>query len=200
MAAKKSGVAVAEIKALDIRPIEIKIKGLSPLIMHRWDEKVIKQMLDKQMKLTVPKVAKDPEAQFEGSVYRLNDGLGFPADAFKKSMIRGAKQLGLVMVDMKTGFFIHGIYSERDDRELVPVTGSLSMREDMVKISGGTSDIRYRGQVADWSVTLSISYNASVVSFDHLVNMLNAAGYGVGVGEWRPERDGMFGRFEVVSE
>jgi hypothetical protein len=31
--------------------------------------------------------------------------------------------------------------------------------------------------------------------------MLEAAGYGVGVGEWRPERDGVFGRFEVqVSE
>jgi hypothetical protein len=168
--------------------------------MHRWDEKSKEQMLAKQMKKTVKKEAKDPEAQFESSLYRFGDGrLGFPADAFKKAMVRGAKQLGLVMTDMRTGFFVHGDYSERDDRELVEIEGTLSMREDMVRVGGGTSDIRYRGQVSDWSAALTVSYNASVVSFDHVVNMLNAAGYGVGIGEWRPERDGMFGRFSVIT-
>ena len=189
----------AEMQKLKIEMVVIKIKGTSPLIMHRWSEKAKREMLDKQMKKTVKKEAKDPEAQYEASVYKMDDGrLGFPADAFKKAMIRGAKQIGLVMTDARTSFFVHGEYCNRDDRELIPIKGEVSMREDMVRISGGTADIRYRGQVTPWEAELKISHNSSITSFDHVVNMLNAAGYGVGVGEWRPEKDGIFGRFEIV--
>lgn len=192
--------ATAELHKIRVEQAEVKIKGLSPLIMHRWSEKARKEMLDKQMKKTVKKEPKSPEEQYEASVYKLDNGEpGFPADAFKKAMIRGAKQLGLTMTDARTSFFIHGEYCTRDDRELVPITGELQPREDMVRLNGATSDIRFRGQVVNWEATLKVSYNASVTSFDQIVNMLQAAGYGVGVGEWRPERDGTFGRFEVVT-
>jgi len=190
---------VAELQKIDVREVVVSVKGISPLIMHRWDDKAKKKMLDKQMKKTVKKEAKDPEQQFKSSVYWLGkEQAGFPADAFKKAMVRGAKQLGLTMTDMRTGFFVHGEYVEGEDRELIPINGDVSKREDMVRISGGTSDIRYRGQISNWSAEIKISYNAGIISFDHIVNMLEAAGYGVGVGEWRPERDGTFGRFQVV--
>jgi hypothetical protein len=189
----------AELKQLDVQTVNVKIRGLSPVILHRWSDKAKKEMLDKQMKKTVKKEAKSPEEQFEASVYRLEDGTpAFPADGFKKAMIRGAKQLGLTMTDMRTGFFVHGEYSQKEDRELVPINGELQMREDPVRNEGNKADIRYRGQVVSWDATLNITYNAAVVSFDYIVNMLNAAGFGVGVGDWRPERDGIFGRFEVV--
>lgn len=190
----------AELQKIKVEMATISIKGLSPLIMHRWSEKARREMLDKQMKKTVKKEAKSPEEQYEASVYRLDDGsLGFPADAFKKAMIRGAKQIGLVMTDARTSFFVHGEYCARDDRELVPITGEVQPREDMVRLNGATADIRFRGQVIGWSANLKISYNSSITSFDQIVNMLHAAGYGVGVGEWRPEKDGTFGRFEVVT-
>ena len=198
MATKK---AVAELQPIKVETAAIGVRGLSPLIMHRWSEKAKREMLDKQMKKTVKKEPKSPEDQYESSVYRFENGdIGFPADAFKKSMIRGAKLIGLVMTDARTSFFVHGQYCERDDRELVPIEGELKPREDMVRLNGQTADIRFRGQVLNWSATLNISYNASITSFDQIVNMLHAAGYGVGVGEWRPEKDGTFGRFEVLTE
>lgn len=201
MAAKKKAV-VAELKQIQTEIVNIKIKGTSPLIMHRWDEKAKKEMLYKQMKKSIEKAPKDPQAQYEASVYKLDDGrLAFPADAFKQSAIRGGKYLGLVMTDLRAAFFVEGEYSEKEDRLLVPIDGELAMREDMVKLSGpgNVADIRYRGQVKDWTAVLTISYNPNLVSFDQLINMLNMAGYGVGVGEWRPERDGTFGRFQVVA-
>lgn len=192
--------AVAELQKINVETAAVNIRGLSPLIMHRWSEKARKEMLDKQMKKTVKKEPKSPEEQFAASIYRLDDNrLGFPADAFKKAMIRGAKLIGLTMTDARTSFFVHGEYCQRDDRELVEIKGDLQPREDMVRLNGSTADIRFRGQVLGWSATLSVSYNASVTSFDQLVNMLEAAGYGVGVGEWRPEKDGTFGRFQVVA-
>ena len=190
----------AEIQKPEIASVVVGIKGLSPVIMHRWSEKAKKEMLDKQMKKTVKKAAKSPEDQYEGSKYLLDDGrLGFPADAFKKAMIRGAKSLGLVMVDMKGGFFVHGEYSSKEGRELVELVGDVEPREDTVRIGSGVADIRYRPQVLNWTANLNISYNRSAVSFDQIVNMIEAAGYGVGIGDWRPERDGVFGRFEVAG-
>ena len=188
-----------ELKALDIRRFHLELEGLSPLIMHRWADKARKEMLDKQMKRSSKgKEAKDPEADFENSKYVMPDGApGFPAGAFKQAAIRGAKALGMVMTDARTSFFVHGVYSERDGRELVKLTGVLTPREDMVRVGMGTADIRYRAQVWPWSATVEISHNAGVISAEQIAQMLDTAGYGVGIGDWRPEKDGEFGRFKV---
>lgn len=186
------------VKSIDKRFLVIPIVGDSALIMHRWDEKVKKQMLDKQMKKSVTKQSKDPEEQYNGSKYQLKNGQpAFPADAFKQAAVRGAKALGMVMIDAMGSFFVHGIYSKRDQRELVPINGEFEMREDMVKLANGVADIRYRAQITDWNAELNVEYNASVISDEQLVNMFNAAGFGVGVGEWRPGKKGWFGRFHV---
>jgi len=74
------------------------------------------------------------------------------------------------------------------------------MREDMVRVGMGTADLRYRGEFADWSAKLLVRYNANVLSESQILNILNVAGFAVGVGEWRPERDGMSGMFHVADE
>jgi hypothetical protein len=73
-------------------------------------------------------------------------------------------------------------------------------REDMVKIAMGTSDIRYRAEFQGWTAKVRVTYNTRVLSAAQIINLFNLAGFGVGVGEWRPERDGQFGRFHVATE
>ena len=34
-------------------------------------------------------------------------------------------------------------------------------------------------------------------SLEQILNMVNFGGFGVGIGEWRPERDGQFGMYEL---
>jgi hypothetical protein len=74
------------------------------------------------------------------------------------------------------------------------------MREDMVKIAMGTADLRYRGEFSDWHARLLVRYNANVLSESQILNLINVAGFAVGVGEWRPEKDGMNGMFHVADE
>ena len=76
---------------------QFKVKGLSPLISHKWSEKAKKEMLDKQMKKKLTaKQAKNPQAEFESSLYLLSNGkhpkgpYGFPAVAFKAAAVRAA--------------------------------------------------------------------------------------------------------------
>lgn len=182
---------VADPERIDLRRIEIKVVGDSPLISHAWSEKAKKLMLDKQMKKgTQAKEAKDPQRDYEESLYQHPDGgYGFPSVAFKAAAVRGAKALGMVMADMRGAFHIGG--------ELVKIDGEPRPREDMVRVGMGTADIRYRGEFPEWSATLPITYNARTVSVDQIVAMFDAAGFGVGIGEWRPEKDGQYGRFHV---
>jgi hypothetical protein len=178
---------------IDIRRITVRIVGDSPLITHAWSQKAKQMMLDKQMKRgTQAKEAKDPERDYEESLYRLPDGrCGFPAVGVKAAAIRGAKGLGMVMSDTRAAFHIEG--------DLLPITGDPRPREDMVRVGMGTADIRYRGEFPEWSIELPITYNARIVSAEQIVAMLDAGGFGTGIGEWRPEKDGQFGRFHVES-
>lgn len=176
---------------IDIRRMTLRIRGDSPLITHAWSAKAKQMMLDKQMKKgKQAKEAKDPIQDYEDSIYRLPDGRpGFPSIGIKASAIRGAKSLGMVMVDMKAAFHIDG--------DLLPIDGEPRMREDMVRVGMGTADIRYRAEFPEWTIDLPITFNARTISPEQIVAMLDAGGFGTGIGEWRPEKDGQFGRFHA---
>jgi hypothetical protein len=71
------------------------------------------------------------------------------------------------------------------------------MREDMVRLQGRVADIRFRGQFKEWCAYVPVQVNTSALSIEQLANLFVLAGFAVGVGEWRPERNGQYGRFEV---
>ncbi len=186
-----NGSGTITIPKPNILRVNINVEGISPLICHRWSDKAKKQMLDKQMKkASKSREAKDPEQDYRDSLYRLpdEDGYGFPAVAFKAAAVRAAKQVGLPMTDVRTWFHVVG--------ELVKIEGEPEMREDMVRIQQ-TTDIRYRGQFPEWTAKVPIDLDESKLSIEQLVSLFAGAGFGVGVGEWRPEKDGQYGRFEV---
>lgn len=178
----------------------------SPIVLHRFSEKAKKQMLD--VMLTKKKAKelrglKDPNQEYEDSMYRLPDGRpAFPADGFKACAVRGGKAAKMVMTDLRGAFFIKGVYSPADGRDLVPlepVDCEVEPREDVVHLSNGSTDLRYRGQIRKWRATMRVDYNSGTISPEQIINIFEAGGFGVGVGEWRPERSGSFGRFHVVT-
>jgi hypothetical protein len=99
---------------------------------------------------------------------------------------------GVTKVEARGAFHING--------ETVTIEGAPSMREDMVRIARGTADIRYRGEFKEWRTSFVIRYNANILSLGQIVNLFNTAGFGIGVGEWRPQRDGSYGMFHVATE
>lgn len=42
-------------------------------------------------------------------------------------------------------------------------------------------------------------FNRNVLSAAQIVNLFNTAGFGVGIGEWRSEKDGHYGMFHVAT-
>lgn len=208
LAAKKE-VGI-ELPPLDLRLMDVVIIGDSPLIVHAWSAKAKKEMLDKQMKKAKQaKEAKDPKADFEASLYKLSDGsYGFPSVGFKAAAVTaGTSVAGLTKVAARQAFHIlgedvdvTGVFEGTSARlNLVRVRGRLSMREDMVRVGMGTADLRYRGEFSDWHARILVKYNANVLSESQILNLINVAGFAVGIGEWRPEKDGMNGMFHVAN-
>jgi len=201
-AAKQTEVTIPP---MNIQSMEIVLVGDSPLVVHAWSDKAKKMMLDKQMKKAMPKKeAKSPEQDFIDSLYwystkpknaTLADvekaDFGFPAIAFKAAAVDACSHVdGMTKVEARGAFHI--------DTDLVKVEGRPTPREDMVRIGMGVADIRYRGEFRKWRVRLPIRYNANLISAEQLANLFEAAGFGIGVGEHRPQRDGSGGRFHVA--
>lgn len=184
--------ATLAIPPIEIKEYDITIVGDSELVVHAWSDKAKKEMLDKQMgKARGKKEPKDPQRDYEEAFYRLPDGRpGFPAIGFKAAIVSAARQVeGLTMTFLRGAFHIAG--------ELVPIEGAPRLREDMVRVGMGTADLRYRPGFPQWSAMLRVRLNRRAMTLEQLIHLINQAGFSVGVGEWRPEKDGAWGMFHV---
>lgn len=220
--AKKIDAVTIEIKPVEIKTVAVRIKGTSPLIMHKWSEKAKKMILDTQMGTTKVKTKhepKNPVADFITSAYWLTpepteyteeafekavaDGArwGFPVTAIKQAAIMAASRndIDIKTTTLRGAFFIHGEGADM----LAEVKGCVpTMREDMVKVGGisKVADIRHRAQFEDWYMDLMIDYNVNgPISIEQIINLINLGGFCNGIGEWRPERDGSYGCFKVAN-
>lgn len=186
--------ATREIRAprLDIRQLRIRLVGDTPLISHAWSAKAREMILAKQMKQARGgKQPKDLERDFVESLYpHPAGGYGFPAVAFKSAAVDACSHVeGITKVEARGAFHIL--------EEIVPIEGVPTARSDMVRVGMGVADVRCRGEFKQWSTEFSLRYNLAVLSANQIENLFSTAGFAIGVGDWRPQRDGSFGMFHV---
>ena len=215
-AAKKKSDEIIAIVPLDIKQVKIRIVGDSPLIVHAWSDKAKQMMLDAQMgkTKTSAREAKSPVGDFIDSLYwiqgkpeeateeafaeAVKNGAkwGFPLTGVKQAANSAAYRLKWVknQMELRGSYFLKSEFGE-----LAEIKGCVpTMREDMVRVGMGSADIRYRGEFKDWYMDLILEYNNSgAMSLEQIINCINAGGYACGLGEWRPEKDGSFGKFHI---
>jgi len=187
-------ITMKVIKQQDIR---FTIVGTSPMIQHKWSEKALQQMRDKHAgKKTKTREVRKPEEEFRAACYLTdNDEYGIPLMAFKTSLITAAhKDIGVEKTLVRKAIFV-----KSNDSNLIAkmVCSDPIMREDTVRVGAGSTDLRYRPEFKEWSVEIACQIDAELLSIDDVVNLTNRAGFGVGIGEWRPEKGGEYGRFEI---
>ena len=194
-----AAAAQVHISKIDAETLLVPIVGTAPLIVHRFSEKAKKQMLDAQQGRKSPKLARDPEAEYEAAFYRTKDGYGFPMIAFKAATVGAARFYGkdVRMTELRQFLFFKGVLSDADPQPLAVLTGTPRMREDVVRIGMGSSDLRYRPEFPEWSTELEVTYVKSSLTRESVLSLIDAGGMGVGIGEWRPEKKGDFGTYRI---
>lgn len=195
---------IIEIARIDAETIQVPLRGTAPLLMHRFSEKAKRTMLDAMQGRKAPKEPKDPVAEYEGAFYRFgehNELFGFPALGFKAATIGGARfYKGITMTMLRQCFFFRGDGIGPDGVPLVQIHGEPRMREDVVRVGNGGTDLRYRPEFPDWTATLTLTYVTSILTRNSVLSLIDAGGMGVGVGEWRPERRGDLGTYAIDED
>lgn len=189
---KATAQTVIEIPPIEIKTYVFRLAGDSELITHAWSEKAKREMADVQGgKARAKKAPKIPKEEYEGAFYRLPDGTpAITAISFKAAAVNAARQVeGLTMTYLRGAFHTVG--------DLVAIEGVPRMRTDMVRVGMGVADIRYRPGFDPWAVNLKVRVNTRALTLEQLVHLFNQAGFSAGVGEWRPEKKGLYGMFHV---
>lgn len=197
-----------ELPPLDIRTCKIRLIGDSPLVMNKFSNKAIQMIADKQQgKAQTKKSPKVPLDEFANSLHWMSrrpdkitqEGIdsgkyGMPAICFKKAAVSACSFIdGVTKVETRGAFHVMG--------ELIPIKSPPPrMREDMVRIAMGTSDIRYRGEFDPWECEIEVRYNAAVQTIDQIVQLFSIAGFHGGIGENRAQKTGgSWGMFHVAN-
>ena len=207
------------IQRIATETVRIPIRGLTPLITHKFSEKAKRQMLDAMQGRKNPKEAKNPEREYEDAKYKLDritvdeaetmgvkitddDRLGIPAIAFKSATVSAARFFGksVTMVGLRQTLFVAGEFSRREGMMLCQIIGEPEMREDVVRVGNGGTDLRYRPCWTEWETFLDVTFVKSMLTRDSVLSLVEAGGLGVGVGEWRPERRGEYGTYAIDTD
>jgi hypothetical protein len=181
----------------ETKQLRVRIVGDSPLIVNRFKEATIREIADKQAgAASAGRKRKDPKSDYEGSIYKHSEGgYGFPCSGFAKAAVSACTSLGKSVISQtqaRQAFRVMG--------DMAKIQGKPQMREDVVKVGkfpNKVADLRYRAEFPEWSTTLTIRFNARVLTAAQIINLFQLAGFAVGVGEWRPEKSGQFGMFHV---
>ena len=216
------------IKPIELAYYDFTIRGTTPLIVHAWSHKAKEIMLDKQRgkNIGAKHDVKIPVNDFMNSLYWLTgqpelgrtdeeaeaswlDAIesgakfGFPVTGIKQSIITGAYRAGLDVkqTELRGTFFLEG-RTEGSTMDMAEIVGPAPiMREDMVKVGGmsKTADVRHRAEFQTWEIPMRLKYvKNGKYTLEQLLNFINYGGFVVGIGEWRPEKDGQFGMYELV--
>lgn len=211
---------VIDVTKLMVKPaiMDVTVVGTAPLIVHSFGAKAIRQILEKQTGAAKPgpREKKDPFGDFLQSLYIIDpkrvpkqqlepgqswkyvpDTFGFPASAFKKALVSACSFVEGIPKNWVRGL----VHIDAEDGDLLPLKyDRLVMHQGTVRVgkwNSRTADIRFRGLFTEWSVRLKIAYNRNAITQEQVAMLINNAGFSVGVGEWRPEKDGRFGRFQI---
>ena len=226
-ATKKSNVI--DVRPINIKTVDVVIVGMTPLLVHAWSHKAKQEILDKQRgkKTGAKHSIKIPMNDYIESLYWLTEQpelgetdeeaeqnyrdaiekgarFGFPCNGIKASIITGAYRAGLDVkqTELRGTFFLEGA-TDASTIDIAEIVGPEPIiREDMVKVGGmsKSADIRYRAEFQQWQIPLRLKYNAEgKYSLEQILNCINFGGFVTGIGEWRPERDGQMGMYQLLT-
>jgi hypothetical protein len=187
------------------------IKGIAPLVIHRFSAKTKNEM---KLKMETGKAAsskKNREAKntddiYNESRYISQDGWdGFHAGAVRAGMISACRLVGFKMTLAKLSVFViqDGWDSEEPQIPLIKIIGDPIKQEDIARVETGQPYVTVRAAYHKWEANIKIRWDADQFTIDDIYNLLYRVGMQIGIGEGRPDSKksaGMgWGLFEVTG-
>jgi hypothetical protein len=163
----------------------------SPILMHRWTQKAITQMLGKMTGRELPRPPKDLTEECNNAWYRNTKGVpAVPCRIIKAAIIEGAIGTGGVVTkaELKRSLRVVGLTS--------PIHLSRPIEHDIkIAKNNGSVDLRGRAIAPEGSYFDVVLQFPQTLSVDKVMSALGAAGAQIGICDWRPDTGGEYGTF-----
>ena len=205
--------SVVTIAAVNFQRAEMLLRGTSPLVMHKFAEKIRRAMMAKQEAGSTAnkgngkkRDARDFEREVQAATHYSEEGwIGIPASAFRSALISACRLVGFKMTLAKLSLFVEADGYDGDDAvPLVKLIADKPKAHEMIaRTETGVAYPVVRPIWHKWEVKLRLKWDGDQFTPTDVVNLLSRAGQQVGIQEGRPDSKnsaGMgWGTFEVVS-
>lgn len=124
----------------------------------------------------------------------------FPASAFRANIEAAARKLRQGS-QVREGLIVEEVEVFDYDRAL-GTTGAELARNAQFTVGvrvGQSRVLRTRARFDRWAATFRVDTDPELVDREQLLVWLDIGGRRLGVGDWRPQKSGPYGRFEVES-
>ena len=184
-----------------MKKVQVEIRGITPLLIHRFTEEAEQGKKTRRVEVK----NRDPRDEATKNAYIANDGTYF----FSAFSIPNA--MGNAGANHKaTG-------SRKSLRFVVP--SAIRMATDTITILNGSGPaktfevdsrpvtipatkgrvMRHRPRFNQWGARFELEVDDDLLSEEMAHQLLSEAGQSIGIGDFRPEKRGPFGRF-IVTE
>lgn len=193
-----------EVREINMDETHMNLLGASPLIMHRFSQKAWRELLFPGRKENLASLEQnlkhDPVSEFRGAIYMNRDPKTKSAIHLPNGAIHGAIASAALDIPGAKKAQIERLTSVVDVN--VELFGIPNLFCAMVRNSdmNRTPDVRTRPIFPEWACSVTVRYMRDVLSERTIVNLLGAAGYIVGIGDWRPQKGGSYGTFRIVGD
>ncbi len=180
-----------------MKTVSVRIEGITPLLMHRF---AVEVCLDPKLSKSKKKDQKKTEDDVESYLYMNEDGklvqpathiIGALKRAGTKFQITGQGKLtyknllGSGAVIINPDMILHETQKWEIDRRAVIVNQSRIIRE--------------RPMLSKWALSFDMEIDDDEIPVHTAHEILGYAGKRVGIGDYRPDRGGPFGRFMITK-
>lgn len=190
-----------------MKTIKIKLTGTSPILLacDRLSDPLDKATIEHKKLTGVKKKTEDvhmaiAKSQYvNGLYYSQENGVHMPSVNVKKALEEGAKL-------SRNGDKVRKAVMILEDE--IPLEYGKKLTPEQLWNDGCFLDKRsvvvsrarvmcYRPKFQKWSLSFDVAYDEGVIHKDDILDYFNQAGAYIGLGGFRPAKNGVFGRFQA---
>ena len=206
----KGNTNTIELKPLGNKHMEVTIVGDSDLVLNKMNDVNAKVLIDKRKDKAKDNTKPNVWEEIITAMHWYN---GKPSDFSEEGLEKALKENAPCITDfgLKKSFGDAVVRNKIDKYKtnfdasvnitsrggLVPIKFSEHyIDEKLMSPKKGSPVLVHLNRFSGWSATFTVSYMESVYSAEQIINIINLAGFGLGIGSGRSSG---FGRYHVES-
>lgn len=188
-----------------MREFKVKVKGVTPYMQHRMDDKKLAEW-EKERGAIIERDGLNTEPEMQAAFHAYIDSKGgyfIPAEHFKQSFIKGGgmvkAKVGNARKSMKN--IVAGMWRIKEEGIPMPKFDEVDIRSAVNRAVKARIIVK-RPKWLQWSAEFTLLIDDDVkngVTLDTIEQIISYSGRYLGIGSYRPEHTGEYGRFDVES-